>query len=245
MLTQNNTMPLNRLSSKVSRRTFFAAGSGAIAAGLSTNLLIPKQTVAAPPAIQTTALSGEQALKRLMDGNQRYLLHKLTHLNQDEQRLVEIAKGQHPFAIVLSCADSRVPPEIVFDQGLGDLFVVRVAGNIVDDAILGSIEFAATQLNVPLVVVLGHERCGAVAAAVKGGEVPAHINALTKAIQPAVNKVRGKAGDLLDNAVRANVELVVQQIKTSAPLVELVTNKKLKIVGGRYDLDQGAVEMIA
>lgn len=205
-------MSFNQRPSRFSRRTLLAAGAGAIAAGLSTNLLIPNQAVSATPLPEATKISAEQALKRLIEGNQRYMSRKWNRPNQDEQRLLETAKGQHPFAIVLSCADSRVPPELVFDQGLGDLFVVRIAGNIINDAVLGSIEYAAEHLGVPLVMVLGHERCGAVAAAVEGGNAPAHINSLVKAIQPAVERVKGKAGDLLDNAVRANVELVVEQM---------------------------------
>ena len=238
-------MRFKQLSSGFSRRALLAAGSGAIAAGLSTNLLVPNQTIAAPPVSGTTNISAEQALKLLLEGNQRYSVHKMTYPHQDGERLLKMAKGQTPFAIILSCADSRVPPEIVFDQGLGDLFVVRVAGNILDDAILGSIEFAAGNLHVPLVMVLGHERCGAVAATVTGGTVPSHISALTRAIQPAVDKVKGKPGDVLDNAVRANVQMVVEQIKASEPLAALVQSKKLQVIGGRYDLDQGAVEIIA
>ena len=138
-----------------------------------------------------------------------------------------------------------MPPELVFDQGLGDLFVVRVAGNILGDAVLGSIEYAAQNLNVPLVMVLGHERCGAVTAAVKGGKVAAHIDSLVKAIQPAVEQAKGKSGDLLDNAVRANVQMVVEQMSVSEPLADLVKSQKLQIVGGRYDLDTGTVEIIA
>ena len=238
-------MVLNQLSAKLSRRMLLAVGTGAIAAGLKTNLLIPQQAVAATPAAKTTAISAQQALQLLIEGNKRYSFRKFNHPHQDAARLLEVAQGQHPFAIILSCADSRVPPEIVFDQGLGDLFVVRVAGNILDDAVLGSIEFAAEQLNVPLVMVLGHERCGAVKAAVEGGNAPVHISTLVKAIQPAVAKVKGKPGDLLDNAVRANVQMVVEQMKVSEPLSELVKTKKLQIVGGRYDLDQGTVEIIA
>ena len=238
-------MPLNKRTAQFSRRALLAAGSGAIAVGFGANLLRPDQTVAAAPASEAAAISAEQALKRLMEGNQRYVTHKLAHPDQDQKRLLETAKAQHPFAIILSCADSRVPPEVVFDQGLGDLFVVRIAGNVVDDAVLGSIEFAAGNLNVPLVVVLGHERCGAVAAAVKGGVVPNHISTLTKAIQPAVDKVKGKPGDFLDNAVRANVQLSVAEIKESEPLADMVTSKKLHVLGGRYDLDTGMVEILA
>lgn len=237
-------MSLNHHSQPLSRRSLLTTGAGAIAAGLTTNLLLPKQAIAAPaPAAEP--ISADQALQQLMDGNQRYSRHKLAHPHQDGNRLLELAKGQHPFATILSCADSRVTPEIVFDQGLGDLFVVRVAGNIIDNAVLGSIEYAAQYLGVPLVMVLGHERCGAVSAAVEGGSAPVHINSLVQAIQPAVEKAKGSSGDLIDNAVRANVQMVVSQMKASEPLAGLVRSQKLKIVGGRYDLDKGAVEIIA
>lgn len=238
-------MTLNPFSVKFSRRTFLWVGTGAIAAGLTTNLLIPSQSLAATLTENSATISAEQALKLLIAGNQRYVLQKLSYPHANKKRLLEVANGQTPFAIILSCADSRVPPELVFDQGLGDLFVVRVAGNILGDAVLGSIEYAAQNLNVPLVMVLGHERCGAVTAAVKGGKVAAHIDSLVKAIQPAVEQAKGKSGDLLDNAVRANVQLVVEKMSVSEPLANLVENQKLKIVGGRYDLDTGTVEIIA
>ncbi len=156
-----------------------------------------------------------------------------------------LAAGQHPFAVILGCADSRVPPEIIFDQGLGDLFVIRVAGNILDDAILGSIEYAVEELGTSLVLVLGHERCGAVAATVKHAEVPGHISTLLSAIQPAVDRAKNESGDLLDNAVRANIRLVVEQLKSSMPVAEFVQDDRLNVVGAQYNLDHGAVEIIA
>ncbi|MHC5934024.1 carbonic anhydrase [Nostoc sp.] len=120
-------MLLNKFSAKLSRRTLLAAGTGAIVAGLSTNLLIPNQTVAATPTLEAATISAKQGLQLLMEGNGRYVFLHLNHPHQGKSRLLEIAKAQHPFAIILSCADSRVPPELVFDQGIGDLFVVRVA----------------------------------------------------------------------------------------------------------------------
>lgn len=155
-----------------------------------------------------------------------------------------VATGQHPFAVILGCADSRVPPEIIFDQGLGDLFVIRVAGNIVDDAILGSIEYAVEELGASLVLVLGHEKCGAVSATIKHAEVLGHISTLLDAIQPAVDAVRAEPGNLLDNAVRANIKLVVEQLQSSFPVAELVKSDRLKIVGAQYKLDCGTVEVL-
>ncbi len=193
----------------------------------------------------TTAGKSSDALQQLIDGNNRYVEAQFRHPHQLAERRMEVAKGQHPFAIILTCADSRVPPEIVFDQGLGDLFVLRVAGNVIDDAVIGSIEYAAEHLGTPLLVVMGHERCGAVDAAVKGGEVPGHIGALVKAISPAVVKARGKAGDLLDNSVRANVEMVTAKLKSSQPiLAHLVEDSKLEVIGAYYDLDDGHVHFM-
>jgi carbonic anhydrase len=135
-----------------------------------------------------------------------------------------------------------VPPELVFDQGLGDIFVVRVAGNVASDAELGSLEYGAEHLQIPLLVVLGHQHCGAVTAAVEGGTVPGHIAALVKLLQPAVEGSRGLAGDPVENAVKMNVELVVKQLRTSEPILkELVDHGKLKIVGAVYSLDTGKV----
>ena len=171
-------------------------------------------------------------LQQLIDGNARYVAAQLHHPHQEPERRITVAKKQYPFAIILTCADSRVAPEIVFDQGLGDLFVLRVAGNIVDDAVIGSIEYAAEHLGSSLIVVMGHERCGAVDAAVKGGEVPGHIGSLVQAIHPAVVKAKGMSGDLLDNSVRSNVEMVAGELKAGKPiLAHLVEEGKLRVVG--------------
>jgi len=231
---------------RINRRSLLklAGIGGLVAAGGIGVKLMPSSQAAEP--VTGTNITADQAWEMLKVGNQRYVADKLSRPHQTAQRMMELAKGQHPFAIVLGCSDSRVPPEIIFDQGLGDLFVIRVAGNIVDDAIAGSIEFAAEELKAPLLVVLGHERCGAVSAAVKGGEVPGHISTLVNAIKPAVVSVQGLPGDVVDNAVRANVKNVVNQLKSTHPIVsELVISNKLKIVGGRYDLDSGKVDFIA
>lgn len=198
------------------------------------------------PSIALAESAAGRALNLLLAGNRRYIASQAKHPHQDLTRLQEIHLAQHPFAVVLSCSDSRVAPEILFDQGLGDLFVIRVAGNIVDDAVLGSIEYAVEELGVPLIMVLGHERCGAVAATLQSTGAIGHISTLTQAIQPAVRRSQGRSGDELDNAVRANVELSVEQIKTSLPvLAKQVESGTLKVIGARYDLDEGKVEMIA
>lgn len=229
---------------QINRRSLLklAGITGLVAAGAIGIKLIPTSK-----KVETTDknITADRAWEILKAGNERYVANKLSHPHQTGQRMVELATGQNPFAIILGCADSRVPPEILFDRGLGDLFVIRVAGNIVDDAIAGSIEYAAEELKVPLLVVLGHERCGAVTAAVKGGEVPGHISTLVDAIQPAVKSVKGLPGDIVENSVKANIKIVVSKLKSTQPIVsELVKSNKLKIVGGRYDLDSGKVDLI-
>lgn len=192
-----------------------------------------------------SAVSGDVAQEKLIDGNKRYVDARPSHPNQTARHRMEVAKGQHPFAAIVSCSDSRVPPEILFDKGLGDLFVIRLAGNILDDAAFASLEYAVEHLGVKYIMVLGHERCGAVEATLKGGEVPGHIGSLVKAIQPAVEKIKNQPGDPLDNAVRANITMVVQQLKSSAPILEeLVKKGDLTVVGARYDLDDGVVAIL-
>ncbi|MBW4494606.1 MAG: carbonic anhydrase [Oscillatoria princeps RMCB-10] len=237
----DNRKHLRRLSR---REMLAAAGGGALAAALAVKL-VGHQRVATNED-SPAGTSPDLALQKLMDGNKRFVEEKRTYPDQNRVRLAEVAQGQHPFAIVLGCADSRVPAEILFDQGIGDIFDIRVAGNITDDVVLGSIEYAAEHLGVPLIVVLGHEGCGAVKAALEGKPVPGHIGSLLAAINPALAKAKGQAGDPLDNAVKANVKLVVEQLKSSQPiLTELLKEGRLKIVGARYDLDSGKVETIA
>jgi carbonic anhydrase len=189
--------------------------------------------------------TADQALERLMAGNKRYVAAQQVHPHQTPERCVELKDGQYPFAVILGCADSRVPPEVIFDQGLGDLFVIRVAGNVLDDLVLGSIEYAVAHLHTPLIVVLGHSNCGAVGATVEGGELEGHLPSLAAAIQPAVDQAKSLPGDLVDNAVRANATMVVEQLEASEPVLsELVDAGKLKVVAARYDLDTGEVELL-
>ena len=191
------------------------------------------------------AISSDQALKELLAGNQRYCAKEMAHPHQSAARRTELAKSQHPFAIILSCSDSRVPPEVVFDQGLGDLFVVRVAGNVPSDEVIASIEYAAAHLGAKLIVVLGHARCGAVAATLEGGAPEGHLASLVNRIQPAVEKARKQGGDVLDSAVRINVEESVMLLKSSQPLLSReAAEGKIKIVGARYDLDSGKIELL-
>ena len=236
-------MTRQKNSNGISRRNLLHLGGATVLTiGLGMQLITSNPAIAG----EVPDLNGDQALRKLKEGNQRYVSFKRSYPDQDAMRLKTVAKGQHPFAVILGCADSRVPPELLFDQGLGDLFVIRVAGNILNDATLASIEFATAELGVPLVMVLGHQRCGAVNAALDGGEVPGHIGRLMEAIKPALVGIQDQKGDKLDNAIRANVKMVVKQVTASTPILsDLVTKGKLKVVGGHYGLENGVVEMIA
>jgi carbonic anhydrase len=187
-------------------------------------------------------VTADSALAELSAGNAHHVAHRYQHPHETLNRQRELVSGQHPHAEILSCSDSRVPPEVIFDQGLGDLFIVRVAGNVASDTELGSLEYGAEHLHVPLLVVLGHQHCGAVTAAVDGGGAEGHIAALINLLRPAVEKTRGLPGDPVENAVKANVEMVAKQLRTSTPvLAELVAQGKLRVVGALYSLDTGKV----
>ncbi|MDD2853820.1 MAG: carbonic anhydrase [Desulfuromonadaceae bacterium] len=193
------------------------------------------------------AMDADEALKQLMEGNRRYASGQAKGPNRSAVRRSELAGGQNPIAVVVSCSDSRVPPELLFDQGFGDIFAIRIAGNIVDANALGSIEYAVDHLGTKLIVVLGHERCGAVTAALQGGVAPGNIKSIVDGIQPAIEK--GKArytghGELLDSCILANVKMVAEKIRKSPPILsEKVEDGMLKVVGAYYDLDSGAVNM--
>lgn len=187
----------------------------------------------------------DASLQRLMRGNQHFVAGAHVGPHRSSSRRKEIAPKQKPFAVVVCCSDSRVPPELVFDQGLGDLFVVRVAGNVVDDVALGSIEYAVEHLGVKFIFVLGHESCGAVAAALQGGSHDGHLESFLKMIEPAVEAIKGKPGNALDNAIKENVRLVVKDIKTSDPVLsKSFANHHLGIAGGYYDLHTGRVSLV-
>jgi carbonic anhydrase len=186
----------------------------------------------------------QAALQRLMAGNRRYVNSLADHPNQDQERRIQVSKEQHPFAVILSCSDSRVPPEIVFDEGLGDLFVVRNAGHVVDDAVLGSIEYAVGHLGVSLVVVMGHSSCGAVKAAVEGLR-EAHLKNIVRSITPAVQVARQHAGELMSNAVKANVSRAVATLNQARPILgPKVARRELLVTGTHYELNSGAVTAV-
>jgi len=208
------------------------------------------------------SVSPDEALQKLMDGNKRYVENKLTNAAMsDSATRASLSKSQKPYAIILSCSDSRVPPELIFDKGLGEVFVVRVAGNIPDPVVLGSIEYAAEHLGSPLVMVLGHERCGAVTATVdsKGKTTgSANIDAIVKAIEPNMklatkdcDACKGekkcaetKKSEFVECVIDANAKKVAANLtKKSKILKHLVDEKKIKIVAAKYDLDDGMVTL--
>jgi len=182
----------------------------------------------------------DAALAKLTEGNRRFADSKVSTGKPTAARRAETAQTQHPFAIIVGCADSRTSPEIVFDQNLGDLFVVRTAGNLVDDYALGTIEYGVEHLGARLVVVLGHQRCGAVKAALESESAPGHINALVRDIQPAVKAVKNKQGDPLANAAHENALEVAEKIRKNVEVGEL--SSQIRVVSGYYNLDTGKVE---
>ncbi len=205
------------------------------------------QQTKAPPKSENV-LSPDAALDRLLAGNALYV-EGVTRRHDFKSEREPLRTGQNPFAAVLSCADSRIAPEYCFDTGRGDVFVCRVAGNFASDEIVASFEYAVQVLNTPLIVVLGHDACGAVDATVKsikdGTTLPGHLPALVAAISPAVKAAQGERGDILDNAIRRNVMLNVERLATAAPILNaFVDEKRIRVVGGIYKLESGKVELL-
>ncbi len=233
----------NNRQFNLSRRTSLkfvagAIGTGILAARAGADLAAPE------PAIAQNDFTPDAALQKLMDGNKRFVDKKRQSPNQDFVRITEVSQSQKPFAAILGCADSRVPSELVFDQGFGDLFVCRVAGNVATPEEIGSLEFGTLVLGAKVLMVVGHERCGAVKAAIEGGELPGHIGSLTEAIKPAVESSKNQPGDKVENAVKGNVILQAKRLKESPVISQLIQEGKLIVTGGYYDLDTGAVTMV-
>lgn len=215
--------------------------------GLSIGKAADAKETKAPPKPQNV-LSSDAALERLRQGNRRYvegvsLRHDFKHERE------ALAGGQNPYAAILSCADSRIAPEYAFDAGRGDLFVCRVAGNFANDETIASLEYAVAILKTPLILVLGHESCGAVDAAIKSLKddttLPGHMPSLVAAIAPAVKAVSQQGGDTLANATRQNVVDNVAKLSTATPILSAAVGEgKLKVVGGIYRLKDGKVDMV-
>ena len=191
-------------------------------------------------------LTGQQALAQLLEGNRRFISGTLEHPNHGEEARRGLVSGQEPFAVVLACADSRLPPVDIFDQGLGDVFVIRVAGNLLNDHVLGSIEYAVAHLNTPLVMVMGHASCGAISAVAKGVKLSGHIASLTPSIDAALKRAQKLEGDLVDNAAKELALGIAVNIARSEPIIgDLVTEGKVLVVASYYDLDTGVVTLLS
>jgi carbonic anhydrase len=224
---------------KVSRRAVLGSS---MAAAVATTLGLASWSGRLPSAAAQTNLSPDDALKRLMDGNARYAAGKLASLKEDLQALKQRTAGkQEPFAAVLSCADSRVPVEIAFDQTIGHVFVTRVAGNIVTPEIIGSLEYGVAVLGTRVLMVLGHGACGAVDATIAAKEVPGQISVLYRPIRPAVDQ----AGSNLDAAIRANARIQVRLLQETSPVIAGAAKQgRLKVVAAYYDLATGVVTLL-
>ncbi|CAL9651588.1 hypothetical protein SUDANB108_06657 [Streptomyces sp. enrichment culture] len=231
------------------RRTLLrTALTGATALGAGLAAAGPAAAVA--PVRGTSARPGTpgEAWRELVAGNRRWRAYRERHPHEDPAVRQILTTGQHPFAVVLGCIDSRVPPELVFDQGLGDLMTVRTAGEVLDEAVLGSVAYGVLELGIPLVVVLGHQSCGAVRAAVEaeesGERLPAHIQYLADQIRPAID--HGEEGDArIDATVDANVRLVRSRLVAEPDLAARIATGRLAIVGARYELTDQAVHRLA
>jgi carbonic anhydrase len=249
-----------------SRRLFLSStltgavcGAGALAlsaCSAATGGNTAKPETSAPPApssppgasLQPLAANADEALKLLTDGNQRFADDRVQHVDDSLDRRLAVRGAQKPFATILSCVDSRVPVELLFDRGIGDLVVIRSAGEVLDRSVIGSLEFGVAELNTPLLMVLGHQRCGALTAAVKAFDSKSpgedDLGFLATALEPAVRQATGQPGDRVTNAVRANVALTLGQLRQSPLLGPLEQQGKVRMVGGYYDLDTGKVDVI-
>lgn len=187
-------------------------------------------------------MTPQQALKQLLEGNERYKQEKLLHPNRGKEERLSLEEGQNPFAVILGCSDSRVSPEIIFDQGIGDLFIVRVAGNVLGPVELDSIEYSAVYLKSSLILVLGHQSCAAVQAVINGQTKD--IESIATLIAPSLKLAKTQKGSLLENTVKDNVTYVVDELKKSPVLAELMKKGKLGVVGGYYNFQTGSVEIL-
>jgi carbonic anhydrase len=231
----------------VTRRGALTFTASALAAGLiSGSALAAKKQ--APPKPQNV-IGPDAALDRLMKGNSRYIQGTTARHDFAHEREA-LSTGQNPFAAILSCADSRIAPELCFDTARGDLFVCRIAGNFASDEMIASLEYSVHVLNAPLIMVLGHESCGAVDSTIKslkeGSTLPGHLPSLVTALKPAVDAVQGQGGDIPANATRQNVMLTIDRLKNAAPILSaFAADNKNRVVGGIYELRTGKVRLVS
>ena len=200
----------------------------------------------ATPTFASTVenMPADAAIQKLKQGNEGFVKMKLKHPDTTIERRLQIEKSQHPFVAVLSCSDSRVPTEIIFDQGLGDIFVIRNAGNVLDEHVIGSIEYAVHHLGVKLVVVLGHEYCGAIGAAMSAEKDTPAIESIKKAIDPAICKCKKEGHYTYDEVIKTHAKLEVGEILKDEALSEYVKSSGVKIVPAYYNLETGKVEFL-
>lgn len=237
-----------------SRRRFLQfAGLGVLAAALPAAWAqgqVAAPATSNPPAARLPGPpAAVESLRRLQAGNLRFQKGELIHPDETLERRREVAVKQAPFATVLACSDSRESPELLFDQGLGDLFVVRTAGHVLDNAVIGTLEFAVAELQVPLLVVMGHQRCGAIKATLDAvttaALAPGQMEALVDAIRPAVLLAQGEGDTRFTSVVNANVQVTMDRLQNSKLLSEAVAKQQLRIIGAYYQLDTGVVEFFA
>ncbi|MGH4124642.1 MAG: carbonic anhydrase [Clostridium sp.] len=221
--------------------TLFSGCSGKTTKDKTSNTKVTKTSVY-KRAENVVAADAENLLK---EGNSRFVENKALGDDISTEKIKGLAtNGQKPFAVIFSCSDSRVPPENIFDQGLGDLFVIRNAGNVVDDITLGSIEYGVEHAAAPLIVVLGHENCGAIKATIDGGEASPNISAILSKIKPSFDKVKGSTTDkneLYENCADENVKNSLAVIKSSPVINKLEKEKKVTVIGAKYHIETGKV----
>ncbi len=237
--------------SVIARRKLLQLGAVALGTGVATKVLDSSakkaQAQATKVALQNLDQSAtpDEVLEELVAGNKRFIENRPEAPNQDFIRLREVSTGQKPLVSILSCADSRVPVEIVFDRGLGDLFVVRDAGNIATPEEIGSLEYGTAILGSKILMVLGHESCGAVKAALDGKPLPGQIATIVAAIQPSIDREnQNNSQEFYTKTIKQNVLLQIQKLNSSSLLHNLVREGKLKIVGAYYSLKTGKVEIL-
>lgn len=245
-------------SFNLSRRSAIKYGGSLIGTGLAATILgghlNHSQSVVGASIVatfksrvaQNKDITPDEALNRLIEGNNRFINEKRISPHQTRERLIEVSESQAPFAALLSCADSRVPSEIIFDQGFGDLFVCRIAGNIATSEEIGSLEFGTMILGAKVIMVMGHARCGAVKAAIEGGRFPGQIGSLVSSLRVGAERAAREPGtNKLESAVKANVLSQVETLSSSSILGDLIDKKQLKIVGSYYDLATGKVSLLS
>ncbi len=241
---------MKNISRTLARRKLFKLAAATIgtaaltkAMGAASNLVQASQENVINAYIKPE-VTPEEVKEVLMQGNKRFVENNRQNPHQDFVRIAELTEGQNPLACILSCADSRVSVEIIFDRGLGDLFVVRDAGNIATPEEIGSLEYATLLLGAKVLLVLGHERCGAIQATLATKPLPGQIGSIVEAIKPALERARNKPGERVQNLVKENIFLQIERLHTSEIISQLVQQRKLKVVGAYYDLDTGKVHLI-